>query len=280
MSLPPRVFEEHAGHFWGIYETRGYMRARYVFVDVILTSFPRHRVAVQTAIDHFMDMLRLNRSDSMGLRNQVPALMLRLGRDQDAYDFVKWWAMCDPNDPHGDYDWSDMELPHLDTRDADALEEPEWWTCDFLNLSHASTVVLIKLRILFKLRNLQNTARALYGSILPREIVDQVRWELFGESILAGRPALASSDTATLAAMIEKLKKQILTLYSAVRDANISFWQALILMQDEDVKVRDDCSPESPKEADMVALHNYPAWKETPGALDEIHAIRHYSQNI
>ncbi|KAH8746918.1 hypothetical protein F5883DRAFT_700018 [Diaporthe sp. PMI_573] len=88
--LSPPVFEEHAGGFWDVLGTRDYMRARLNFVDTVLSKFPRHRVAVQTALDHLMDVLRLNRSDSMGLRNMVPSLMLRLGRNQDAYGFVKW----------------------------------------------------------------------------------------------------------------------------------------------------------------------------------------------
>lgn len=218
--LPARVFEECVGRFWGILGTRDYMRARYGFVDTMLRWFPRHQVAVQTAVDHVMDMLRLNRCDNMGLRELAPALMLRLGRDQDAYDFVKWWAT---GDLHGDYDWGDMELPHLDTRGADPFEEPKWWTGRFLNLSHASAVMLIKLRLFLTLRDLQNTARALQASTLPREIVDQVRWELLGDSLLAARRALAAADTTTLAAMIERVKKQIWVFYSAVDDANKIF---------------------------------------------------------
>jgi hypothetical protein len=50
----------------------------------------------------------------------VPSLMLRPGRNQDAYDFVKWWAACDP----GRYDWGDMELPYVVTKDVDVLEDP------------------------------------------------------------------------------------------------------------------------------------------------------------
>lgn len=46
--------------------------------------------------------------------------MLRPGRNQDAYDFVKWWAACDP----GRYDWGDMELPYVVTKDVDVLEDP------------------------------------------------------------------------------------------------------------------------------------------------------------
>jgi hypothetical protein len=270
--LSARVFKEQVGHFWGILGTWDYMRACYGFVEIMLENFPCHQATVQAAVDHIMDMLRLNRSDNMGLRNLVPALMLRLGRDQDAYDFVKWWATCDP---HGDYDWGDTELPHLDTRDADAFEEPEWWTRRFLDLSHASAVMLIKLRLLFRLRDLQNTARALQAFTLPREIVDRLRGELLEGSLLAGRQALASADTATLAAMIERVRNQIWALYSAVEDANANFWPLLLAIKDEDLELErpDSYSPGSPEEAKLMALYNYPAWEETPGALDEIDAI-------
>jgi hypothetical protein len=267
----PRVFEEHAGRFWGIVDTREYMRARYSFVDTMLVTFPRHRVAVETAVDHCMDMLRLNRSDNMGLRNFVPALMLRLGRDQDAYDFVRWWATCDPD---GDYDWGNVNLPHLDTKDADALEDPRWWAggrC--LDLSHASVVVLIKLRLLFTLRDLQNTARALHGSILPREIVDQVRGELLvGSPLLAARRGLASSDISTLTVTIETVKKQIRVLFAAVGNINAKFWMVMALMHHDFLvpSMPDEYSLGSREEAEMMAIYNFDAWKETPGALDEI----------
>ncbi|KAH8777327.1 hypothetical protein F5883DRAFT_695644 [Diaporthe sp. PMI_573] len=242
LMLSARVFKEQVGHFWGILGTRDYMRARYGFVEIMLENFPCHQATVQAAVDHIMDMLRLNRSDNMGLRNLVPALMLRLGRDQDAYNFVKWWATCDP---HGDYDWGDTELPHLDTRDADAFEEPEWWTRRFLDLSHASTVMLIKLRLLFRLRDLQNTARALQAFTLPREIVDQ------------------------------RVRNQIWALYSAVEAANANFWPLLLAIKHEDLELErpDSYSSGLPEEAKLMALYNYPAWEETPGALDEMDAI-------
>lgn len=270
--LPPRVFEEQVGHFWGILGTRDYMRRRYDFVDTMLQNFPRHRVALQTAVDHIMDMLRLNRSDNMGLRQLVPALMLRLGRDQDAYDFVKWWATCDPD---GDYDWGNTELPHLDTRDADLFEEPTWWTGRYLDLSHASVVMLIKLRLFFTLLDLQNTPRALQDSMLPREIVDQVRWELLRDSLLGRRRGIASADTAALAAMIDRVKKQIWALYTAVTSANADFWSLLIAVTDEEIELDrpDSYSIGSREEAELVVLYNFMAWEETPGSLGELFKI-------
>ncbi|KAK5737670.1 hypothetical protein LTR17_006532 [Elasticomyces elasticus] len=87
------------GHFWGIHETRDYMRARYGVVEALMKI--KTREAVQANLDHLLDMLRLCRGDNMGVRSLVPALYIRLGRDQDAYDFVRWYKKVDED---GDYD--------------------------------------------------------------------------------------------------------------------------------------------------------------------------------
>ena len=61
----------------------------------------KNYAAVEAAHDHVMDILRLNHSDNMGVRDMVPSLKLRLGRDQECYDFCKWWATTGQE---GDYD--------------------------------------------------------------------------------------------------------------------------------------------------------------------------------
>jgi hypothetical protein len=86
----PSIFEEQVGHFWIIWKTREYMRARYGLVVSLLKIKSFH--AVHAAADHLTDMLRLCHRDDMGTRNQLPHSLLRLGRDQDCYDFIKWWA--------------------------------------------------------------------------------------------------------------------------------------------------------------------------------------------
>lgn len=101
--LPADVFNTQVGHFWGILGTRDYMRARYALIEALKRI--KTLDAVQTALDHLMDMLRLNRGDNMGVRDLVPALLLRLGRDQDCYDFVKWYQTMGQQ---GDYDWGDV----------------------------------------------------------------------------------------------------------------------------------------------------------------------------
>jgi hypothetical protein len=81
-------FENCVGHFWGILETRPYMRARGQVIRV-LEEIGSH-TSLTAAVAHIMDCLRLCRSDNMGLRDLVPALLLRLNRDQECYDFIKW----------------------------------------------------------------------------------------------------------------------------------------------------------------------------------------------
>ena len=62
-SLGPGAFAEDAGHFWGILETRPYMRAR-AALAVTLWAVGRREDAVQ----HHRDLLHLNPNDNQGLR--------------------------------------------------------------------------------------------------------------------------------------------------------------------------------------------------------------------
>ncbi len=62
-ALGPEIFEEDAGHFWGIMETRPYMRAR-----AGLATSLWHLGKKDEATEHYIDMLRLNPGDNQGLR--------------------------------------------------------------------------------------------------------------------------------------------------------------------------------------------------------------------
>lgn len=231
---PEDVFDYYAGHFWDTAGTRDYMPARLKFVDVVLTSFPHHRMAAQIVLDDLVAMLRLDRRDNLGLRNTVPSLMLRLGRHRYAYGLVKWWAGPKPDN---EYEWPEMTQYIFEvTQDADLLEEPEWWIGESFVLAHATAVMLIKLRILSTLRNLQNALRALGASCLPLEIVNQVRGFFLLDNSPMSRIArhldFANADTETLAAMIKKVKYQIWALYLAVEKTNMHIWSLFISMHE------------------------------------------------
>jgi hypothetical protein len=87
--------------------TRPYMRARFDLANKVRQTSTLD--GVSEGYDHLMDMLRLCHGDNMGVRNLVPALMLQLDKDQECYDFVKWWQT---EGQRGDYNWGDATLPY------------------------------------------------------------------------------------------------------------------------------------------------------------------------
>lgn len=72
-------FVENEGHFWGLLETRPYMRARAGLAEC-LWQLGRN----EEALAHYRDMLRLNPDDNQGIRYTLLNLLLSLNRDAEA----------------------------------------------------------------------------------------------------------------------------------------------------------------------------------------------------
>ena len=265
MFTPPNLFEEQVGRFWGILGTRDYLRARFAFVEALLKI--KTYVAVESAHGHLMDILRLNRSDNLGVRDLVPALKLRLGRDQECYDFCKWYATTG-QDSH--YDWGNMANPFLDIKDADVFESPAGlFMEEFGDLSHAVAITLLKIRLLMDLRALQNSS--MIGAKVPQEILDSVRGQLVSGSVIAGNQSIMHAKDQT--PLIQKLEAQVQELYAGVDKLNEHFWYAL-LDPEEDLLARPEFSSQgSVEEMQMVLQHTHDAWSETPGAIEMIEEL-------
>ena len=77
-------FTEMAGHFWGVLETRPYMRARQGLADTLWRVGQREQ-----ARSHYQDMLRLNPNDNQGIRYLLVVLLLEMDRDADAEKVLK-----------------------------------------------------------------------------------------------------------------------------------------------------------------------------------------------
>lgn len=75
-ALGKDFFAENAGHFWGIIETRPYMRAR-LGLAYALWALGKHRAA----IDHLGQMLRLNPGDNQGVRYVLLTWLLEQGEE-------------------------------------------------------------------------------------------------------------------------------------------------------------------------------------------------------
>jgi hypothetical protein len=171
------------------------MRARIHLVDKILKICTKD--AVETSLEHLLDMLRLCRSDNLGVRDIIPGLYLRLHRDQESYDFMKWYAT---KGQESGYDWGNISLPFLNLKDEDPIEDPgPMWTGSWVT-AHAIAILMIKLRMLLDLRDL-DASTELYkltgtdDQKLNVDIVEEVRGKLATRSaIWPKRPELLASE--------------------------------------------------------------------------------------
>lgn len=248
MFFPANVFETCVGRFWGIHETRDYMRARYAAADALLQV--ESRIAVEKALEHFTDMLRLCRSDNMGVRDVVPFLLLRLGREQECYDFLKWYATTGSR---GDYDWGDNTLPFLDTRGANVFEGLDVFSKN-ASLSPLVALTLLKLRLLLDLYVCQD------------EEYDPDDYDGFSRLIGSIASKIARrGDSVDIHMKTEDLESQYHTLLKWVQDANPHFWSALV--DDVDPVLPPYYSPGSEDEAMLVLRQSRSAWVETEDAI-------------
>ena len=84
LALGPRAFEEDVGHFWGLLETRPYMRARCGLAQALWAAGER-----AGAIAHYRDMLRLNPNDNQGIRYLLATCLLESGDDGALQELLK-----------------------------------------------------------------------------------------------------------------------------------------------------------------------------------------------
>lgn len=77
-AIGPEGFREATGHFWGLLETRPYMRAREGLAHTLWTLGRREEAA-----GHLLDMLRLNPGDNQGVRYTLASWLLNLDRDDE-----------------------------------------------------------------------------------------------------------------------------------------------------------------------------------------------------
>lgn len=103
-ALGDEFFEENAGHFWGILETRPYMRARQELADLL-----RDAGHIDEAIAHYEAMLELNPNDNQGIRDLLLACYLTRGD----LDGARWLFDQYDEDASATFQWSRVLERHL-----------------------------------------------------------------------------------------------------------------------------------------------------------------------
>lgn len=83
-AVGKKAFKEDVGYFWGLVETRPYMRARAGLAMSLWEAGER-----EEAVAHYWDMLRLNPNDNQGIRDVLMPCLIELGRDKEAEKLFK-----------------------------------------------------------------------------------------------------------------------------------------------------------------------------------------------
>jgi tetratricopeptide (TPR) repeat protein len=86
-ALGPRYFKEEVGSFWGILETRPYMRAVCALAIQLQEDGQN-----DAAITHYYELLRLNPYDNQGVRYNLIPLLVSLKRLKEAGPLLKQYA--------------------------------------------------------------------------------------------------------------------------------------------------------------------------------------------
>jgi hypothetical protein len=248
---------------WGTHPRRNYMRARYTLVERLLKVNTAQAVAL--SLEHLFDMLWLDLADDSGARNVVPALYLRLGRDQDAYGFCHWWATRGhtPNDTVG----SNRES-YFSTKNADIFEDVHMFR-NTSHLSHVIAITLSKMRLIIDLQSLQR-AKTLAGPYVPQEILEIIQQHSTLSAITNNTKITDREDHGP---QITRLCEQVKTLFISVQYANRHFWPALVKPSDN-LQVRPTAWRYGDEREMQVTLqHVYNAWAETPGTIDVIRRL-------
>ncbi|KAL1393013.1 hypothetical protein HDK64DRAFT_259158 [Phyllosticta capitalensis] len=240
---PDRPFEEVVGQFWRFQPSRPYMLARSDFISALGDVNTYDSVAC--ALDHSLDMLRLSLSDGMGVRKSVPSSFLRLGREQEAYDFIKGWAK------YMQPDGGDNGMPpHTWFRDADVFEPVELAMDNYNFLNHALDLLLLKVKLLLDLLALQKSPFDMNSLLktLVRNRIDELR-------------------ASGLEALIEKVKDHIKLLCKSLKSQNSHIWT--VLFNPEANSATTACYSLGSMDEARVAVHiSYPAWAEALESLD------------
>jgi hypothetical protein len=86
-ALGEKYFRENAGYFWGLLETRPYMRARQGLAET-LWRLKRY----EEAIEHYRELLHLNPGDNQGNRYALLDLLIQIERYEEARTSLKQYG--------------------------------------------------------------------------------------------------------------------------------------------------------------------------------------------
>ena len=250
-------------HFWEWRDIRSYIQARHRLI--LLLCKIATEAALRTALYHSLDILRLHPGDNLDVRLLVPGMMIRLGMDQEAYDFIRRYRQVSPT---CQYAWAhlDMVLPEPKAEECNEDVASAEWLDECVPLPFKAALTLLRLRLLFCLYDLEHAN--MLGSRLPPEIVRIVRDNLVTGGVARDSELWKEVRVGeSLRERIAGLEKPLGEMFEAVKKHSPDFWIGLM-------QHRCPC-----EEKDKLTLEqSRDSWFKTPGALawvqSKLHVVR------
>ncbi|KAM0276840.1 hypothetical protein ACHAQH_006316 [Verticillium albo-atrum] len=266
--IPPNVFETSIGHFYSIPETRPYMRARHELAQLL--GRLDTRVSLEDMIDHGFDMLHLSRGDDLGVRHGLPAVMVRLGREQEAYDFLKWWVTHADDESY----LEDMpDSPYLDLKNANALEPVDLFVGQRLPKTFdLHSLALIKIRLLLDLRKAEKVVDD------AKDLPTEEKMSLLEAANLSGAITRQADSLPTLAEdpkpVVDEVTRQVREVVAALHKVNKHLLEMMIHPGPDFGSPNTSYTDGSREEAHAARSHSFRAWRGTPGAIEILAFMR------
>jgi len=118
------LFDTHAGKLWEFKEAHSYCESRLELALALRECGAKNNslIAIEFAVDHLLSLLGLMGGDQMNaIVKTVPGLLLLLRKENEAYNFIKWFEDigCET-----EIDW--LKIDFLDLKAEDITETLPW----------------------------------------------------------------------------------------------------------------------------------------------------------
>ncbi|KAI1394276.1 uncharacterized protein F4822DRAFT_387750 [Hypoxylon trugodes] len=259
--MPENPFETARGQFWFWKPTRPYMQKRFELTSALLNT--RTGDAVEAALEHSLEMLHLNPGDNQSVRSQVPGLYLRLGRDQEAYDFIKWYNTIGSA---AGYEWGNPESPFLNLHDENVFEGVNACNRIGIDLSHLAYLTSLKVRLLLDLQMLEKQSKKPSNRNADYDKkMEWIREDAISDVLYKRRDIVERSDWADL---IADLNNQLKKLIKHVEERYKHYWPALKSPGRWAAAIPILYALGSPEEISLAFRQTRYCWAECPSALE------------
>lgn len=139
--------------------------------------------------------------------------MSRLDRDQECYDFTKWYQTVLQA---SDYDFGDMGLPFLSVEGADVLEDAGFTAKEYSDAHHCSARILLKLKLLSNIINIRLTRKVL-NNRLPVDLLTEVELAAIQSPLSI---TMTKTPSLELVVVQGELVRQLRSLGACLRESN------------------------------------------------------------